>query len=105
MTFASQPYITATGCQRFANMFTASTLTSSRLKQALAEGAKRNTPHYGGCFGSDDIIITNNKPKKKKKKLLQKVVSCSNFSWNSWWNDFWPLNLQHQFGDPSSIVT
>ena len=48
MTFASQPYITTTGCQRFANMFTASTLTSSRLKQALAEGAKRNTPHYGG---------------------------------------------------------
>ena len=47
-------------------MFTASTLTSSRLKQALAEGAKRNTPHYGGFFGSDDIIITNNKPKKKQ---------------------------------------
>lgn len=66
MTFASQPYITATGCQRFANMFTASTLTSSRLKQALAEGAKRNTPNYGGYFGSDDMIITNNKPKKKQ---------------------------------------
>ena len=104
MTFASQPYITTTGGQRFANMFTASTLTSSRLKQALAEGAKRNTPYYGGFFGSDDIIITNNKP-KKKTKLLQKVVSCSNFGWHSWWNDFWPLNLQHQFGDPSSIVT
>ena len=73
MTFTSQPYITTTGCQRFANMFTASTLTSSRLKQALSKGAKRNTPHYGGGFGSDDMIITNNKPKKKKQNYYRKL--------------------------------
>lgn len=90
MTFASQPYITATGFQRFANVFTASTLTSSRLKQALAEGANRNTPHYGGYFGSDDMIITNNKPKKQN---YYRKLSC--FLLSSIYGQFTVTLIQH----------
>ena len=38
MTFTSQPHITAIGDQGLANIYTASGLTSSWFKQALAYG-------------------------------------------------------------------